>query len=136
MPILLYFALQYAPGPCNSLFGSVKGMDGNVCVQFQGKAFLFSEGSTPERNTLILGGDEHTLRIIISTATLEGEDQMIYWKSEFIFGDAAPDADQQLVIGEGQWVYILDGDRYYLPESKRHYPLAFFQSLTMPRTMK
>jgi len=28
-----------------------------------------------------------------------------------------------------------NGDRYYLPESKRHYPMSFFQLVTMLRVM-
>jgi len=46
---------------------------------------------------------------------------MIYQKLEFILGDTALGIDQ-LLVGKGQWVYTLDGDRYYLLESKRHYP--------------
>ena len=88
MLVLLCFAVHYTPGPSNSLFGSVRGMDGNVHVQFQGQASFFSYGITPERNTLILGEDESTLRIIISTAILEGENRTVYHKSELIFRDA------------------------------------------------
>ena len=47
------------------------------------------------RNTLILDEDECTLRIVISATTLKGEDQTIYQKLQFIFGDATPDTDQQ-----------------------------------------
>jgi len=67
---------------------------------------------------------------------LEGENRTVYWKPEFLFGDATPDTDHQLLAEEGQWVYTLDGECYYLPESKRHYPLALFQSVTMLRVMK
>ena len=80
MPILLYFAVHYAPTHLT------------VYSNQWGGVSLFSEGSTPERNTLTLGGDEYTLRII-STATLEEEEWTIYQKSEFIFGDAAPNTD-------------------------------------------
>ena len=75
-------------------------MDGNICFQFQGQASLFSEGNTPERNTLIVGEDEQTLRIIITTTSLEGEDQTIYQKLDFIFKDAALNNYQQLLAGE------------------------------------
>ena len=111
-------------------------MDGNVCFQIQGQTSLFSNGSTSERNALILRGNERTLRIIISTTVLEGQNRTVYRKSEFIFGDAAPDTDQQLLAREGQWVYTLDGDWYYLPENKCHYLLAFFQLVIMPRMMR
>ena len=111
-------------------------MDGSVRFQVLRQASLFSEGRTHERNTLILGGDERTLHIIISTATLEGEDRTIYQILEFIFGEAVSDTDQQLLAGKRQWVYTLNGDRYYLSESKHYYLLAFLQLVTMPRMMK
>jgi len=87
---------------------------------------LFKEGM-PEWSALTLGGDEGTLQCIISKAMFEGENKTIFRKSDFIFGDVAPDTDQQLLAGEGQWVYILDREWYYLPESMHHYPLSFFQ---------
>jgi len=71
------FAVYYAPGPLNSFFGFVKGMNENTHFQFQGQASLVSEGSTPERNKLILIGDQQTVRCIITTALREGEDQSI-----------------------------------------------------------
>ena len=45
--------------------------------------------------------DERTLRIINSTAVLEGKNRTVYRKLEFLFGDAAPDIDHQLLAGEG-----------------------------------
>ena len=65
----------------------------------------------------------------------EGENCTIFRNHDFLFGDATPDADLQLPVGEGQWVYTLNGDQYYLPESKRHYPLSFFQSITTEQKM-
>jgi len=47
-----------------------------------------------EWSALTLGGDEGTLRCIISTAMFEGENKTIFRKSDFIFGDVAPDTDQ------------------------------------------
>jgi len=60
------------------------------------------------------------------TAVFEGENYTIFTKPNFLFGDSLPDADQQLLAGEGQWIYTLDGDRYYLLKIRCHYPLAFF----------
>jgi len=53
-----------------------------------------------------------------------------------MFGDVAPDTDHQLLAGEGQLTFNLDGEKYYLPSSKRHFPLSFFQCVTRPRKMK
>jgi len=62
----------------------------------------------------------------MSTTVFERENLTILRKPDFLFRVAAPDIDRQLFTGEGQWVYTLNGDRYYLLESRRHYPLAFF----------
>jgi len=50
--------------------------------------------------------------------------------------DAAPDIDHQLLAGETLWIFNLNGKKYYLPSSKRHFPLSFFQYVTRPRKMK
>ena len=53
----------------------------------------------------------------MSTTFFEEENRAILRKPDFLFGDAAPDTDQQLLAGEGQWIYTLNGDRYYLPKT-------------------
>ena len=93
----------------------------NVSLQFQGQASLFSERSAPGRDALIHTGDRRTMRSILTTALLEDCDRNIYRKPSFMFGDTAPDTDHQLLAGEGQWIFNLDGEKYYLPSSKRHF---------------
>ena len=114
------------PGLLNSPFGTARGLDGNVSLQFQGQASLFSERSAPSRDGLIHAGDQRTMRSILTTAPLEDSNRRIYRKPGFMFGDAAPDNDHQLLVGEGQWIFKLDGEKYYLPSGKRHFPLSFF----------
>jgi len=53
-----------------------------------------------------------------------------------MFEDAAPDTDHQLLAWEGQWIFNLNGEKYYLPSNKRHFPLSFFQCVTRPQKMK
>ena len=93
--------MHYTPGPLNSFFGMARGLDDNVSLQFQGQASLFSERSAPGRDALIHTGDQRTTRSILTTAPLEYSDRRIYRKSGFMFGDAAPDNDRQLLAGEG-----------------------------------
>jgi len=76
-------------------------LDGYVSLQFQGQASLFSEQSTPGRDALIDTGDQSMMRSILTTASLEDCDQKIYRKPGFMFGDAAPNTDYQLLVGEG-----------------------------------
>ena len=115
----LVLAVHYTPSPLNSLFGTARWLDGNVSLQFQGQASLFSERNSPARDTLIHAGDQCTMRSILTTASLEDFDRRIYRKPSFMFGDAAPDNDHQLLTGEGQWIFKLDGEKYYLPSSKQ-----------------
>ena len=75
------------------------------------------------------------MRSILTTAPLENRDWKIYQKSDFMFGDAAPDTNQQLLAGEGEWIFTVNGEKYYLPSSKRHFPLSFFQCVTRLRKM-
>jgi len=75
------------------------------------------------------------MRSILTTAPLEDRDQKIYRKSGFMFGDATPDTDHQLLAGEGQWIFTLNDEKYYLSSSKRHFQLSFFQCMTKPRKM-
>ena len=75
------------------------------------------------------------MRSILTTSLLEDRDRKIYRKPGFMFMDAASDTKQQLLAREGQWILTLDGEKYYLPSSKRHFPLSFFQYVTRPRKM-
>ena len=69
-------------------------MDRNIYFQFEGHASLFSEESTPKHNALISGGDEQTLKIIMSTAIFDGENHTFLKEPNFLFGDRAPDTYQ------------------------------------------
>ena len=66
--------MHYTPGPLISLFGTARGLDDNVSLQFQGQASLFSERSSAARDTLIHGVDQRTMRSILTTAPLEDSD--------------------------------------------------------------
>lgn len=50
-----------------------------------------------------------------------------------MFGDAALDSDQQLAALGDQWGFKLGEDKYYLPTSKRHLTILFFQLVTKER---
>ena len=80
----------------------------------------------PERDASILVVDQRTLKSILITAILEDHNMEVYRKPNFMFGDAAPDCDQQLLIREGQWIFTIEKEKYYLSSSKRHFPLSFF----------
>ena len=69
-------------------------------------------------------------------APLEDIDRRTYRKPDFMFGDAAPDPDHQLQEREGQWIFQLDDEKFYLPSNKRHFSLSSFPvsytHLTLP----
>jgi len=120
----------------NNLFGTARGLDGNISLQFQGQASLFSKQSAPGQDALIHAGDQRTMRSILTIAPLEDCNRKICRKPGFMFGDTTLDTDHQLLAKEGQWIFNLDGEKYYLPSSKRHFPLFFFQCMTRPQKMK
>ena len=99
IPFFFASAVHYNPGPLNNLFGMTRGSDDNISLQFQGQASLFSERSSVD--TLIHGGDQYTTRSILTTAPFEDIDRRTYRKPDFMFGDAAPDPDHQLLQGKG-----------------------------------
>ena len=78
-------------------------------------------------------GDQQTLQSIVSTVALEDNNRGVYRKLAFMFGDAALDSDQQLAALGDQWVFKLGEDKYYLPTSKRHLTILFFQLVTKER---
>ena len=47
-----------------------------------------------------------------------------------MFGDAAPDTDHQLLAGEGQWIFNLNGEKYYL------HPATPFSAILLPMCNK
>jgi len=74
----------------------------NLHFQFQGQVSLFSEWSSTETDALILKTDERVTRSILTTSLLEDYNRIVHQKLEFMFRDAAPDTDQQLIAREGQ----------------------------------
>ena len=91
---------------------------GTCASSSKARSRLFSERSTPERDTLILTADERITRSILTTAPLEDYNCVVYRKPNFVFGDAAPNTDQQLIVGEGQWIFTVKGEKYYLSSSR------------------
>ena len=79
--------------------------------QFQGQASLFSDRSSSERNALLLAANERVIRSILSTAPIVDHNWIVYRKSDFMFGNATPDTDQQLLAGEGQWIFTIEGEK-------------------------
>jgi len=75
------------------------------------------------------------MRSLLTIAPLEDHDRKIYQKPDFMFEDVVPNIDQQLLVREGQWIFTLDGEKYYLSSSKRYFLLSFFQCVTGPRKM-
>ena len=75
------------------------------------------------------------MRSILTTDPLEDYDRKIYRKTSSMFRDATPDTDLQLLAWEGQWIFTLNGEKYYFPSSKCHFSLSFFQCVMRPRKM-
>ena len=72
-------------------------MDGHVHFQFEGQASLFSEASAPEWDALIQEGHPCFLRSVFSMIVFEGSSWTQLRKPAFMFGDATPDTENQLL---------------------------------------
>ena len=107
-----------------------------VCTSSFRVRLHFSDRSSPERDAPLLVANEHVTRSILTTALMEDHNWVIYRIPDFMFGDTKPDTDQQLLIGEGQWIFTIEGEKYYLPSTKCHFPLSFFYSVTVPWKMR
>ena len=62
--------------------------------------------------------DERVTWSIWTTAPLEDHNRVVYRKPDFMFEEAAPDTDQQLLAGGGQWIFNAEDKKYYLPSSR------------------
>jgi len=58
----------------------------------------------------------------LTITALENNNMVVFPKPAFMFRDAAPDTDQQLLAGEDPWIFTIGGEKYYLHKSKRHFP--------------
>ena len=73
----------------------------------QGQASLFSDRSTSKRDALLLAADERVTRSILTIALIEDHNRIVYKKPDFMFRDATPDTDRQLLTKEGQWIFTI-----------------------------
>ena len=118
------------------MFGTLRGIDGNVRFQFQGQTSIFNDRSSSKRDALILTADERVTQNILTTTPLENHNHVVYQKLNFVHGDAVPDTDQQLLSREDQWIFTVESEKYYLPSRKKHFPLSYFQSVMMLQKMR
>jgi len=54
----------------------------------------------------------------LTTAPLEDHNRVVHQKPDFMFRDATPDTDQQLLVGDSKWIFTVGEEKYYLPSSK------------------
>ena len=54
------------------------------------------------KETLFFTADECVTRSILTTVPLKDHNRVVHKKSDFMFGDAAPGTDQQLLTREDQ----------------------------------
>src|SRR4051812_37051352 len=57
-------------------------------------------------------------------------------KPSFFFGDSLTPDDELLAIDNEQWIYEVDGDRFFLPPIQRSHSLGYLYRLSVPRHME
>src|SRR3954470_5081056 len=56
-------------------------------------------------------------------------------KPSFFFGDSLTPYDELLAVETEQWIYEVDGDRFFLPPIQRSHSLGYLHRLSVPRHM-
>src|SRR3954470_15181309 len=56
-------------------------------------------------------------------------------KPSFFFGDSLTPDDELLTVTTEQWIYEVDGDRFFLPPIQRSHSLGYLHRLSVPRHM-
>src|SRR5438270_8612014 len=118
-----------------SLFGHCNRDDGNyvhpsstshplVSDNDDSRAFLFAR-SSPE-----------DFRALITDSGLMSSFMRPLRKPSFFFGDSLTRDDELLAAETEQWIYEVDGDRFFLPPTQRSHSLGYLHRLSVSRHMK
>src|SRR4051812_34552308 len=57
-------------------------------------------------------------------------------KPSFFFGDSLAPDGELLAVETKQWIYEVDGDRFFLPPIQRSHSLGYLHRLSVPRHME
>jgi len=88
-----------------------------------------------ERRSRISNASILTLREIISDDRFESEPRALLRKPDFFFGNSIKEDEATLYDRDYKWLRQIGNRRFFLPNMEGMYPLAYFQHMSVCRTM-
>jgi len=125
--------VRYSSNPLSKKchFGHVGGADPNLTFVLQESAPVFALKSR-ERRDRLNNPSMLTFREIMTNGRFESDTR----KPNFFFGNAIAEADRVLYDGDYKWLRQIGDRRFFLPNMKRMYPLAYLQHMLVRRAME
>src|SRR5437588_7811164 len=107
--------LAFTPG---SLFGHCSGADGNY-VHLRFTSHPLVSDNDDSRAFLLARPSPEDFRALITDGGLLSSFMRPLRKPSFFFGDSLTPDDELLAVETEQWIYEVDGDRFFLPPIQR-----------------
>src|SRR3954469_3122484 len=122
----------FTPG---SLFGHCNRDDGNYAHPSSTSHPLVSDNDD-SRAFLLAHPSPEDFRALITDDGLLSSFMRSLRKPSFFFGDSLTPNDELLAVGTEQWIYEVDGDRFFLPPIQRLHSLGYLHRLSVPCHME
>src|SRR5436190_9191318 len=122
----------FTPG---SLFGHCNRDDGNYAHPRSTSHPIVSDNDD-SRAFLLTRPSPEDFRALITDGGLLSSFMRPLRKPSFFFGDSLTPDDELLAAETEQWIYEVDGDRFFLPPIQRSHSLGYLHCLSMPRHME
>ena len=92
-------------------------------------------GKSRERQSWVGNASMLTLWEIISDSRFESNSCALLRKPDFFFGDSIEEDEAIFYDGDYKWLRQIGNKRFFLPNMKRMYPLAYLQHMSVRRMM-
>ena len=118
-----------------SLFGHCIRDDGNYAHPSSTSHPLVSDNDD-SRVYLLACPSSEDFRALITDSGLLSSFMRSLRKPSFFFGDSLAPDNELLAAETEQWIYEIDGDRFFLPPIQRSHSLGYLHRLSVPRHME
>ena len=122
----------FTPG---SLFGRCNRDNGNYAHPSSTSQPLVSDNDD-SRVFLLARPSPEDFPALITSGGLLSSFMRPLRKPSFFFGDSLTPDDELLPVGTEQWIYEVDGDRFFLPPIQRLHGLGYLHRLSVPCHME
>ena len=129
------FAAHTHAFTAGSLFGHCVRDDGNYAHPSSTSRPLVSDNDD-SRAFLLARPSPEDFRVLITDSGLLSSFMRSLRKPSFFFGVSLTPDDELLAVETEQWIYEVDGDRFFLPPIQRSHSLGYLHRLSVPRHME